>query len=490
MAASISIRVGRVERVAVIGAGPGGIAAARFLKDRGFAPTIYESHSVAGGQWCPANPNSGVWPDMVTNTYLEATRFSDAEYPQSVALFPHNRDVLAYMQSYAAAHGLLNDARFECKLLALEQCRDGYQLTFENGGQRFTETFSKVVIATGRFNNPVIPPLSGAERFTGELGLIHASNYKSPEAYRGKNVVVAGGSISALEIASDLAMLGAASVHLTQRRQRYVNPKMVTGVPIEYYAFTYERGDLALAGDPVALARNDEALVRKYGGDPSRYGAPSPHPDFKKAGVTGSQHYLNLVAEARLTPVPWIQKINGRTVMFEDGRTVEADGIIAGTGFALYLPFLSDEISATVNNDAAGLELDEFTFHPDLPGLAFVGLWSQLGSYPTPLEQQARYIAYQWSGAIAAKSTQEMRAGVAASISEGHHVGYRRQNEMALRFARLCGTDPDGQVDAALMEKVRRSATTGLLYRLAGPDALPDARVQFEKQFRRYGPPD
>lgn len=479
-----------MEQVAVIGAGPGGIAAARFLKDRGFAPKIFESYGKAGGQWCHANPNSGVWPDMVTNTYLEATRFSDAEYPDGVALFPHNTDVLAYMQRYARDHGLLDDANFGCKLVVLETCRDGYRLTFEKDGQRTVETFSKVVIATGRFNNPVIPAISGAEKFTGEMGIIHASNYKDPGAYRDKSVIVAGGSISALEIASDLAMLGAASVHLTQRRQRYVNPKMVTGVPIEYYAFTYARGALALAGDPVALARNDEALVRKYGGDPSRYGAPPPHPDFKKAGVTGSQHYLNLVAEARLTPVPWISDINGKTVIFEDGRKVQADGIIAGTGFALHLPFLSDEISTIVKNDTAGLELDEFTFHPDLPGLAFVGMWSQLGSYPTPLELQARYIAYTWSGSIPAKSVQDMRSGVAASVSEGHHVGYRRQNEMALRFARLCGVDPEGQVDDALMEKVRRSATTGLLYRLAGPDSLPDAAAQFEKQFERYGPAD
>lgn len=479
-----------MESVAIVGAGPGGIATARFLKDRGFAPKIFESFNQAGGQWCHANPNSGVWPDMVTNTYLEATRFSDAEYPEGTALFPHNTDVLTYMQRYAAEHGLLDNAVFGATLVALEKDTGGYRLTFEKQGQRTTETFSKVVVATGRFNSPVIPPISGSEKFTGDKGIIHASNYKNPEAYRDRNVIVAGGSISALEIASDLAMLGAASVHLTQRRQRYVNPKMVTGVPIEYYAFTYARGDLALAGDPEALAKSDEDVVRKCGGDPARYGAPAPHPEFRKAGVTGSQHYLNLVAEARLTPVPWISDINGRTVTFEDGRSVEADGIIAGTGFALHLPFLSDEISSIVKNDAAGLELDEFTFHPDLPGLAFVGMWSQLGSYPTPLEQQARYVAYTWSGAIQSKSEQEMRAGVAATVSEGHHVGYRRQNEMALRFARLCGVDPDGKIDNNLMQKVRRSATTGLLYRLAGPDALPDAIARFEEQFERYGPPD
>ena len=44
-----------------------------------------------------------------------------------------------------------------------------------------------------------------------------------------------------------------------------------------------------------------------------------------------------------------------------------------------------------VSNDAKGLQLADFTFHPDLPGLAFVGLWSQQGAYAVPLEQQARW---------------------------------------------------------------------------------------------------
>ena len=46
-----------------------------------------------------------------------------------------------------------------------------------------------------------------------------------------KRVLVAGGAISALEIASELAQLGAAVVVVTQRRQRYVLPKFAAGVP-------------------------------------------------------------------------------------------------------------------------------------------------------------------------------------------------------------------------------------------------------------------
>ena len=475
--------------VAIIGAGPGGIAAARWLKSQGFAPTIFDRHTEFGGQWCPDNPDSGVWPQMVTNTYLEATRFSDQSWPEGTPLFPHNRAVRAYLQSYAARFGLDQTARFQHVLIQLQRDVKGYRLSFDTPDGPVQVSYPRVVIATGRFNKPVIPAIAGAERFTGKRGIVHSFNYKEPALYRDCHVIVAGGSISSLEIASDLAMLGAASVHLSQRRQRYVNPKMVVGVPLEYFAFTYRRGRMALDPDKAALARDDEALVMRFGGNPSRYGTPSPHPNFRKAGVTGSQHYLNLVAEGRLKPVPWMAHIDGDQVTFEDGTSISADGVIFGTGFALNLPFLSDEISEVVRNDNAGLELAEFTFHPDLPGLAFVGLWSQMGSYPTPLEQQARYLAYTWGGVLPHRSDTDWRQAVEASVTDGHHVGYRRQNEMALRFARLCGTDPASIGDPDLMERIEASAVTSTMFRLTGPDALPEASAEIVAQTDRYGPP-
>lgn len=479
-----------MEQVAIIGAGPGGIAVARELKRRGFAPTIFEMHDSAGGQWNNASKNSGVWPKMRTNTYLEATRFSEDDYPEGTALFPRNTEVLAHLQAYADRHGVLDNARFNTELLRLERADGGYRLTLRSGEKEEVLTFPKVVVATGRYNKPTIPPIPGIESFTGELGVNHCFHYKDPELYRGKHVVVAGGSISALEIASDLAMLGAASVHLSQRRQRYVVPKMSSGTPIEYFAFTYGGAETLHSGNQQAMEDMQRDFLMTYAGNPARYGAPAPHSDLKKAGATGSQHYLNLVAEDRLVPVPWFREVSGRTVTFTDGRQVEADAILAGTGFDLHLPFLSDHISETVQNDRKGLQLAEFTFHPDLPGLAFVGLWAQQGSYPVPLEQQARYIAYTWGDVIPAPSDRELREALQACADEDHHGDYQNQNAMALRFARLCGTDPANLDDPALLAKIRKSATTGILYRLTGPDALPDGVERFLRQYEKYAPPE
>ena len=175
-----------MEQVAIIGAGPGGIAVARELKRQGFAPTIFEMHDSAGGQWNNASKNSGVWPKMRTNTYLEATRFSEDDYPEGTALFPRNTEVLAHFQAYADRHGVLDNARFNTELVRLERTDGGYRLTLRSGEKNEVLTFPKVVVATGRYNKPTIPPIPGIESFTGELGVNHCFHYKDPELYRGR----------------------------------------------------------------------------------------------------------------------------------------------------------------------------------------------------------------------------------------------------------------------------------------------------------------
>ncbi len=101
---------------------------------------------------------------------------------------------------------------------------------------------------------------------------------------------------------------------------------------------------------------------------------------------------------------PWIDTVAAAAVTFADGVAEEFDGIVFGTGFDLHLPFLDEDIREILDLDAVHLDADRYTFHPDLPGLAFVGMWEQSGGYFVPLELQARWIAYTWGGAIPATS--------------------------------------------------------------------------------------
>ena len=79
----------------MIGAGPGGLVAARWLLSQGFEPTIFEQSQMLGGQWTGLDGISGIWPTMHTNTSRILTSFSDLEHDNNLT-FPSNRDILAY----------------------------------------------------------------------------------------------------------------------------------------------------------------------------------------------------------------------------------------------------------------------------------------------------------------------------------------------------------------------------------------------------------
>jgi cation diffusion facilitator CzcD-associated flavoprotein CzcO len=88
------------EAVGVIGAGPGGLVAARYLKWRGFEPVLFERGERVGGQWATDDAYSGVWLSLRTNTSRVMTRFSDLAYPEGTPVYPTSlpvpADVLVY----------------------------------------------------------------------------------------------------------------------------------------------------------------------------------------------------------------------------------------------------------------------------------------------------------------------------------------------------------------------------------------------------------
>jgi dimethylaniline monooxygenase (N-oxide forming) len=121
---------------------------------------------------------------------------------------------------HARTFDILSQIRFNTRVELIDRDSDGGGwLIRSNAAEKRTERFPYVVVASGRFNKPLVPPLPGLESFSGSLGVLHSFKYKDPESFRGKRVLVVGCAISALEIASDLAMFGDLRTINTRRRR-------------------------------------------------------------------------------------------------------------------------------------------------------------------------------------------------------------------------------------------------------------------------------
>ena len=86
-------------RVAIIGAGPSGLTAAKHAIQAGFDVTVFEASEDLGGQWHTTAAHSGVWPGMRTNTSRAMTAFSDFAAPTDYPLHPAAEQIHTYLRS-------------------------------------------------------------------------------------------------------------------------------------------------------------------------------------------------------------------------------------------------------------------------------------------------------------------------------------------------------------------------------------------------------
>src|SRR5918993_4948842 len=104
--------------VGIIGAGPAGLAAARYLAAEGFDPVLFEAGESLGGQWSGDRARSGVWPSMCTNTSRILTAFSDLPHPDGTPTYPSSQAIREYLRVYAERFALLPRIRFSTPVLS------------------------------------------------------------------------------------------------------------------------------------------------------------------------------------------------------------------------------------------------------------------------------------------------------------------------------------------------------------------------------------
>jgi cation diffusion facilitator CzcD-associated flavoprotein CzcO len=311
--------------VAIVGAGPSGLVAAKHALEAGFDVAVFEASDDLGGQWYTTAAHSGVWPGMHTNTSRAMTAFSDFAAPADHPLHPVAQQIHAYLRAYAEHFGVTGRIRPHTPVRRVSPA-------WAVDGERF----DGVIVASGRFRKPRLP--TGLDAFDGDV--IHAFEYPGAEPYRDRRTLVYGNGISGLEIASDLAAVTA--VVSAFRKPRYVIQKVVGGVSSDWQWYT-AFGALERRLLPhEALSRTLRDRVLRVAGNPAAFGAPEPHGDIFTAGLSLCQDYLTQVADGSIVCRPAIAAIDGRVVTFIDGSIETVDAIVCATGYDVEIPYLDD----------------------------------------------------------------------------------------------------------------------------------------------------
>src|SRR4051812_5339891 len=91
----------KVRLVAVIGAGPGGLVAAKELLAAGIDVVVFEAAGSIGGLW--RNVDGAMWESLLSNVSHHTCSFSDFPWPPDTRGFPSRADVVAYLTRYMDA---------------------------------------------------------------------------------------------------------------------------------------------------------------------------------------------------------------------------------------------------------------------------------------------------------------------------------------------------------------------------------------------------
>ncbi|XP_050942447.1 flavin-containing monooxygenase FMO GS-OX-like 3 isoform X1 [Cucumis melo] len=224
-------------RVAVIGAGGAGLISARELSREGHQVVVFERNNQIGGVWVYSpeiesdplglDPNrtrihSSLYKSLRTNIPRELMGVRDFPFvpregeDRDPRRFPSHKEVLKYLEDFANEFGICKLVRFRTEVVFAGMEKLGeWRVEFrcENGDVDY-DIFDAVVVCVGNFSQPRIAEIPGIEGWPGEQ--VHSHNYRDPEPFRGKVVVLIGYASSGGDISQELIGV-AKEIHIACR---------------------------------------------------------------------------------------------------------------------------------------------------------------------------------------------------------------------------------------------------------------------------------
>jgi cation diffusion facilitator CzcD-associated flavoprotein CzcO len=397
----------RAKSIAIVGAGPSAVAAAKYLlaEETFDKIVLYEQRSRSGGIWnytadhtdedlftvpqtdprgrnqdpvwtqqpCLTNGNtngtaqmrkdisfvSPMYEKLETNIPRGLMGFKGLDWPQDSQLFPTHETVLKYIHDYGK--DVQHLVQYRTQVVNAEPTSDAPNSSWKvetrnlKSNEDHEEEFDAVIVANGHFIVPFVPDIEGVRewdaKYPGKLS--HSKYYRKPENYRGQKVIVIGNSASGADISAQVA------AHCQK-------PLLWSSKSVSMFSATHGSG---------GSTRKEVPPIKRF-------------------------------------------LVEDRCVEFEDG-TIESDidAIIFATGYFYSFPFLENVKPALIKDGSHVEQTYQHLFYAPQPTLSFLALCQRVIPFPLA-EAQASVVARVYSGRLSLPSHSEMQKWEAETIAE------------------------------------------------------------------------
>ncbi|XP_013376079.1 PREDICTED: dimethylaniline monooxygenase [N-oxide-forming] 4 isoform X2 [Chinchilla lanigera] len=490
------------KRVAVIGAGVSGLSSIKCCLDEDLEPTCFERSDDFGGLWKFTEDSKDgmtrVYRSLVTNVCKEMSSYSDFPFQEDYPNFMSHEKFWDYLQEFVEHFNLLKYIRFKTTVRSVTKCPDfsetgRWAVVTETEGKQARAVFDAVMVCTGHFLSPHLPLESfpGIHKFKGQI--LHSQEYRTPEAFRGKRVLVIGLGNTGGDIAVELSRT-AAQVSLSTRTGTWVHGRSSDGgYPLNMMT-TRRCSNLFAQVMPACLLNwiQERHMNKRFNHE--NYGLSITK--GKKKKVIVNDELPTCILCGTVTVKTSVKEFTETSAVFEDG-TVEAnvDIVIFATGYTFSFPFLEEPLKSLCTKK---MFLYKRVFPPTLekPTLAIIGLISLTGSILAGTELQARWATRVFKGlckippshklmAEAARKEQLIKRGVIKDTSQDklNYICYMDE------LAACIGAKPNVPFlllkDPRLAWEVFFGPCTPYQYRLVGPGRWDGARNAILTQWDR-----
>jgi putative flavoprotein involved in K+ transport len=365
------------ENIVVLGAGPAGLAVGAMLRKHGLDPLLVDRADSVGSTW------RHHYDRLHLHTARSLSHLPGLRMPRSYGRFVARADVVDYLETYAAHHRLR--LALGTMVERIERAEAGWRLICKD---REIEA-AYVVVATGGNNTPVLPDWPGRDGFRGEL--VHASAYRNPTPYVGRDVLVVGGGNTASEIAVDLVERGARRVRLSVRTPPNIVRLQVGGLPSQLVSVFVRRLP------PAVVDRLIRTVQRVTVPDLAGFGLPRPAEGVYTRIVRDNQipildvGIIDAVRHGKVEVVAAVTGFDGGDVLLVDGSRVMPDAVIVGVGYKPALEPLVGHLG--VLRDDGRPRVTGARTVDGVPGMWFTGFKNPISGLLRELGIDARRIA-------------------------------------------------------------------------------------------------